>query len=349
MSLRCLALGPLGWGRYRVDWTNGSPSLEPTDEPPEAIFTPGLVDRHIHGAFGIDFMTASQDELANLSLRLKDLGYESWLPTTVTASVESVLAAVANLPNDPAPCGFHLEGPFISPSYPGAQPPEWIISPDEASPAWDPIFDHPKLRVVTLAPETPGCLDLVRRLANRGVVVSLGHTDATAEQARAAIEAGASQTTHTFNAMRRFHHREPGVIEVALTDPRVECELIYDRRHVSKEAASLLLRAKGLEGVVGVSDSTAATGMPNGTELEMWGHLCRVQSGTVRIAETGALAGSTSTLLDCFQALADDFGPETAVRACSVNPRRVLGTHKPRVWCVFSLRHTLLETRGPVL
>jgi N-acetylglucosamine-6-phosphate deacetylase len=310
---------------------------------------PGLVDCHIHGAFGTDFMTASADELVRLGRRLTTLGYESWLPTTVTAQAENVLAAIANLPEDPTVGGFHLEGPFISPAHPGAQPREWIIPPNEATPEWGPIFDHPRLRVATLAPETPGCLELVRRLADRGVVVSLGHTDATADQTRAAIEAGASQTTHTFNAMRRFHHREPGVIEVALTDRRVECELIYDRRHVSKEAAALLFLAKGPDGVVAVSDSSAATGMPDGTELTMWGHRCQVLGGTVRVIASGALAGSTSTLLDCFQALADDFGPETAVRACCVNPRRRLGMNEPQVWCVFSLQFSLLETVNPVL
>jgi N-acetylglucosamine-6-phosphate deacetylase len=313
------------------------------------LLAPGLVDRHIHGAFGIDFMTADSQRLATLGRRLADLGYESWLPTTVTAPIENVRRAVATLPDCRGAAGFHLEGPFISASYPGAQPTEWILRPDDAGETWRDVLEHPDLRVVTLAPETPGCPDLIRRLVARRVVVSLGHTDATADQARAAIEAGATQTTHTFNAMRRFHHRDSGIVQVALTDPRVECELIYDRRHVSRETAALLFMAKGLDRVVAVSDSTAATGLPDGSEVAMWGRRCRIETGSVKIADTGVLAGSTSTLLDCFQALADDLGPEPAVRSCCVNPRRAIGANTPKLWCLFSLKFDLLETRGAVL
>jgi N-acetylglucosamine-6-phosphate deacetylase len=200
-----------------------------------------------------------------------------------------------------------------------------------------------------LAPEEPGGVGLVRRLVARGVVVSLGHTDATADQAAGAIEAGATSVTHTFNAMRRFHHREPGIIEVALSDPRVECELIYDGHHVSRSAAELLLKAKGLCRVVAVSDATAAAGLPDGTTVEMWGQVCQVDSGAVRLVGSGALAGSAATLLDCFQALADDFGPEAAVRLCSENPRRAIGLGEPSVWCVFSRGHDLIEVKRAVL
>ncbi len=364
-----LAVHDEGFGPCEAVWGPEGPTFTPTSAAPTGLVAPGLFDLHVHGGWGVDTMTAAATDWRHWLSRLSDCGVEALLPTTVTASCDEVARAVAGLPDDPRVLGFHLEGPFLSPRYPGAQPTDAIVDPPDGPSPWDGPLDDPRLRRVTLAPERPGALDLVRRLSRRGVQVSMGHTDATARDAAAGVEAGIGHATHTFNAMRPLHHREPGAVGVALADDRVVAELIYDGQHVARGAAEVLLRCKGLDRVVAVSDGTAAVGLPEGSRLTMWGQSCVVTAGTVRLAgsphpsppsvsegknhspkaeggapEPGALAGSTATLLDCFQNLADDFGPETAVRLCSLNPRRVMGAKtRPRVWLRFDASYRLLD------
>lgn len=173
------ALGPVGYRPYRISWDKGGPSLEPEDGTPESVLMPGFVDIHIHGSFGIDFMSCSQAELISLADQLSEIGVESFLPTTVTASPAQVADAIAKLPSSvESILGFHLEGPFISGKYPGAQP-QGDIAGLPPSPAWEPILADPRLRVITMAPELTGALPLIQQLASRGVIVSMGHTNAT--------------------------------------------------------------------------------------------------------------------------------------------------------------------------
>lgn len=339
-------LGPSGFGAYEIDWSTPEPSIERVSKSPELLLIPGFVDVHCHGAFGIDFMTASTTDMTTLCARLAEHGYESFLPTTVTASCEAVLAAVNQLPDDPMIGGFHLEGPFISPEYPGAQPKNAIALPPMIASEWDEVINHPKLKIVTLAPELPGSLDIILKLANRGVRVGMGHTNATYDEARRAYEFGATHATHAFNAMRPFHHREAGVVGYMLDTPAMPAELIYDRLHVSKDAASLLLRTRGESEVVAISDSTMATGQAEGTRLDMWGNVCVTGPGSVRLESNGALAGSAITLLDAFRNLAEDFGPEVAVRSCCLNPRKLLGWKgKARAYIEMSLDYKILNRR----
>ncbi len=321
------AVGPNGFGTYT--FSEGKLG-ERTDVPAEGLAIPGLVDLHIHGAFGVDFMTAPTEDLVRWLDQLEAIGYEALLPTTVTASATDVLAAFARCPQHRLVQGFHLEGPFISPAYPGAQPPSAIVNPPTGPSEWDEVLDHPMLRLVTMAPERPGGLGLVERLAARGVLVSLGHTDATYAEALEALASGARHTTHTYNAMRPLHHREAGMVGFALREPGIRAELIYDRVHVCREAADILIRAKGLAGVLAVSDSTMASGLPPGTRLKMWNLDCEVKTNSVRLAESGALAGSTITLMDAFRNLAADFGEELAIHACCLNPRAALGLGAPQ-------------------
>jgi N-acetylglucosamine-6-phosphate deacetylase len=326
------ALGPEGFGVYSADLAAFPPVLEPADGLADNILLPGFVDLHIHGGFGRDVMSGSTEELLDLCERLEEVGYEGFLPTTVTAPPAAVREMMERLPTHRAILGVHLEGPFLSPKHPGAQPRDWIVEPPQDASDWDPILDDPRLRLVTMAPEIRGGHALIARLAGRGVVVSMGHTDATFEEAADAHRLGAAHTTHTFNAMRGFHHREAGIAGFAMVTPSLLAELIYDRVHVVPDAAHLLLTAKGDAGVVAVSDGTLASGMPVGSRIEMWGLNCVVGEGDVRLAEGGALAGSAITLLDAFRNLAQDFGPETAIRLCSLNPRRALGMGQPKVW-----------------
>ena len=325
------ALGPEGFGAYEVDWATRR--WKRVVAAPKSVLIPGFVDIHIHGAFGIDFMSATTKQMEILCSRLESEGYEAFLPTTVTASSKAIRAALASFPDSPMVPGFHLEGPFISPAYPGAQPPSAIVDPPLGVSEWDKTLNDPRLRVITLAPERPHALDLIARLMKRKVLVSMGHTEATYDQARHGFEFGAASTTHTFNAMRGLHHREAGILGYALTNNALATELIYDRLHVSKEAAQLLFRCKPADKVIAVSDSTMATGMGAGKKFEMWGLNCVTGKSDVRLAESGALAGSAISLLDAFRNLYEDFGPETAIRACCINPRLALKwAIKPRVY-----------------
>src|SRR5688572_4022586 len=144
-------LGADGFGTYEVAWS-GQPSFQRVEGVPDALLIPGFVDIHIHGAYGIDFMSASEGQMIELCEHLEKCGYEAFLPTTITAPPQDVLQAISNLPDHPLIAGFHLEGPFISADYPGAQPPPHIAGTQQMDPEWETVFSDSKLRVVTLAP-----------------------------------------------------------------------------------------------------------------------------------------------------------------------------------------------------
>lgn len=321
MSKRVSYLGSEGFGAYEVDLARRS--FRRVQGRTDTLLVPGFVDIHTHGAFGIDFMSATSDEMQALCGQLRNIGYEGFLPTTVTASIPDITRALDVLPEDPMILGFHLEGPFVSLKYPGAQPKSYILDPPIGPSEWDAILDDPRLKVITLAPELPGALELIERLVNRGVKVSMGHTDATYAQADLAYRVGADHTTHTFNAMRPLHHREAGMVGYSLGNDEIFSELIYDRLHVKRESAEILFRCKPAGRVIAVSDSTMAAGMAPGQSISMWGLECLVGDHEVRLTD-GTLAGSGITLLDAFQNLCSDFGPETGIRACCLNPRAAI-------------------------
>lgn len=326
MTMRCQYLGPQGFGTYDIDLKTRS--FQRVEGHADTLLVPGFVDIHTHGGFGIDFMTASRAEMQTLCGKLREVGYEAFLPTTVTASIEDVKRAFDALPESPMVLGVHLEGPFVSLKYPGAQPQSFIVDAPTGKSDWDPILDDPRLKLITMAPERPGAIEMISRLTGRGVRVSMGHTDATYAQAELAFQAGADHATHTFNAMRPLHHREPGMVGYALGNDELYAELIYDRLHVKRESAQVLMRCKPADRVVAVSDSTMAAGMAPGQSLCMWGLDCVVGDKEVRLTN-GTLAGSGITLLDAFRNLSEDFGVETAIRACSLNPRASIGHAAP--------------------
>jgi N-acetylglucosamine-6-phosphate deacetylase len=332
-SIIALTPGEDGLDLVRFDTETGE-MADIKKGDPEGVVIPGFVDIHIHGAYGIDFMTASQAEMVELCDKLAEDGYERFLPTTVTASANDVRKALSNLPKHALVGGFHLEGPFISPKFPGAQPQEFIIDPPEDGSEWDVIFNDPRLKIVTLAPERPGALGLIARLTKQKVITSMGHTDATYDEAAAGHLAGMRHSTHTFNAMRGFHHREAGAAGAAMTLSPFFSELIYDRKHVSPEAALVLIQSRLADGqVIAVSDSTMATGLEPGTELDMWGLDCVVGEDEVRLASNGSLAGSAITLRTAFENLTEDFGVEIAANLCTYSPREALGMKtQPKVW-----------------
>jgi N-acetylglucosamine-6-phosphate deacetylase len=278
-------------------------------------------------------MHASAAELAVVNRFLATRGVGHYLPTTVTAPIDQTLRsleALANAvesstpPNEARPVGIHLEGPFISHAKKGVHPPADILPPDIA------LFDRFQqaarghIRLITIAPEIPGALALIEHAATRGVKVSIGHTDATSEQALAAIDAGARSATHTFNAMRPLDHRAPGVIAVVLDDDRLFAELICDGVHVAPEMVRLWLKAKGTDKAILVTDSMSATGMPDGTYTL---GTFQVEVADGRAMANGSLAGSVLTM-DRAVANLQRFTHSplgVAVRLASHNPAKLLG------------------------
>lgn len=338
MTGRFTMLGHGGLSTFEVRVQAGKLISAPAGRAICNLLVPGFVDIHIHGSFGVDFMSATKDEMLDMADKLSEIGYEAFLPTTVSASSADVARALTNLPEDDRMPGFHLEGPFISPQFPGAQPLEAISAfPKRSDKSWLQIFEDPRLKVVTMAPELPGALEFAESIRDRSIRLSIGHTNATFAEAKKGYESGFRHATHTFNAMRAFHHREPGALGFALGEDAMWTEIIYDRKHVSKEAASLLFKLKPKERVLAVSDGTMAAGMPEGSTFEMWGHNVRVCDGAVYLDGTRTLAGSAITLQDAFRNIAQDFGAEMAIHACCLNPRSALGMRDaPKVWVEFT-------------
>lgn len=298
---------------------------------------PGFVDMHIHGAGGHDVMEPSPEAVGRVATTVTRFGTTTFLATTVTASPEDtcrsleILASAARrgpVGANGAPAaelaGIHFEGPFISPARRGVHPPEWIAAP--SLPLLERLLGAAgdAARVLTLAPELPGALALVDRAKAAGLVPAMGHTNATYEEAIAAIERGACHGVHVFNAMRPFVHRDTGVIGAVLTRPEVTAEIIADGVHVDAPAIEILLASKGIDGVILVSDGTAATGMPDGN-YRLGTFEVTVSAGVCR-DDAGHLAGSTLTLDRAVRNLVALGVPlADALRMATLNPARRLG------------------------
>jgi N-acetylglucosamine-6-phosphate deacetylase len=269
---------------------------------PGAILAPAFFDVHIHGAAGHDVMEATPQALAAIGRFLAQRGTGSYLATTVTAPLNATLRALSGLARliaqppaqSPAwPIGIHLEGPFLSHAKRGVHPTAHLLTPDIA--LFDRFFEAAEghIRLMTLAPELPGAAELAAHATARGVRVSVGHSNATAAETRAAIAAGAVSATHTFNAMRPLDHREPGILGVVLTADALFAELICDGIHVAPELVRLWARAKGPTRALLVTDAMSATGMPDG-KYQLGGIDVQVANG--RASADGVLAGSLLTL-----------------------------------------------------
>ena len=305
----------------------------------EDTLAAGLFDVHTHGCAGHDVMDADPDALPAIQRFLATRGVTHYLPTTVTASIDATVRALKRLADaiesatiavtdsehpQAQPLGIHLEGPFVSHAKRGVHPPAHILAPSIAvfDRLWRAARGH--IRVLTIAPEEPGALDLIEYATNLGVRISIGHSNATAAETRAAIAAGAVSATHTFNAMRPFDHREPGLLGVVLDDPDLYAELICDGVHVAPEAVRLWLKAKGPDRAILITDSMAAAGMPDG-EYTLGGMPVTVAGG-VCLAD-GVLAGSVLTLDRAVTNVQLMTGADlaTAVRLASANPARMAG------------------------
>ncbi len=298
---------------------------------------PGFVDVHIHGAGGHDVMEADPAALVVVACTAARFGTTSLVATTVTAALDRTCRSLEGIaqfiqaqaqPEQHSPAaqilGIHFEGPFISHARRGVHPEEWIAAPSVESLRQMLAAAAGFGKILTLAPELPGALALVDAARAQGLVVAMGHTDATFDESQAAIQRGARHAVHVFNAMRPFSHRETGVLGAVLTSPDVTTELIADGVHVDAAAMRLLFAAKGASHVVLVSDATSAAGMPDGT-YHLGTFEVTVAGGVCRNAQ-GRLAGSTLTLDRALRNVVALGVPlADAVRMLTLNPAALLG------------------------
>ena len=289
---------------------------------------PGFIDSHLHGAMGCIIADEAPD-LGLITRYEATQGVTSIAISTICSAFDSLLkqidlAVEASKTSSGAKiAAIHAEGPFINPGKKGAMDEKNILPPSREK--LDRMIEHGKglLRLITLAPEMEGSLDLIAYAAERGLTVSMGHTNATYEQAQAAIRAGATQTTHTFNAMRAYTHREPGVLGAALTDPSVVCEMICDHTHLHPAVLKLIYQLKGAEGINIISDSEYGAGL-DADQVIVDGEVRYIRSG-VMMLEDGTIAGSASSMLYGIQnLLADGIPLEDVSRMASLNPARTL-------------------------
>jgi len=300
---------------------------------PGATLGPAFFDIHIHGAAGHDVMEATPEALSTMGRFLASRGTASFLATTVTAPLDATLRSVEGLakliargPESGSAriLGIHLEGPFLSHAKRGVQPAEYLLQPDIA--IFDRLFDAAEgnVRLMTLAPELPGATELTAHAVRRGVRVSVGHSNATAAETRAAIAAGATSATHTFNAMRTLDHREPGILGTVLTDDTIFAELVCDGIHTAPEMAKLWWRAKGAERGILITDAMSAAGMPDG-EYRLGGFAVQVANG--RAMRDGVLAGSVLTLDRALKNCVAFTGAsiDDALRLLTANPAAMTG------------------------
>ena len=308
-------------------------SIQPADSPPPgalggalSMILPGLVDIQMNGAFGHDFSDPRAD-VASICRRLPMFGVTGYVPTIVTSAPEIYEPALANL-RHPATAGesrilgVHIEGPFISPTYRGAHDPAWLRPPsiEEAS-RWLEAGD---VRWFTLAPELPGALPLISYLVERGVLVSIGHTDATWDQAAAAADAGATLFTHLFNGMRPLRHRDPGVVGYALASG-LTAGFIGDGKHVAFETLRMVARIKAPDELILITDALAGLGMPPGRYIVAGREY--VSDGILGFLLDGTLTGSLLPMNLALRNLVQGVGidPAVAVRLATLNPARAMG------------------------
>lgn len=312
-----------------VSLTGDIPEDSQVIDGDDLILAPGFVDIQINGGFGDDF-TTDPASIWRVGVRLPEQGITHFAPTIITSPPESIAAALAMLRAGPPPgyvgaqpLGLHIEGPMISPQRRGTHPVEHLRPIDrELIAGWT---SDAGVAMVTLAAELPGALEAIPELVDAGVVVSMGHSAATADQARAGLAAGATHGTHLFNAMPPLHHREPGLAGVLLTDPRTSAAIIVDGIHVAPEMVAVAWKALGRDRLILMTDAMAGMGMPPG-QYEI-GEVVVLVDDTGAHNLDGALAGSTLTIDQAVRNLTafTDCSPDDAIAAASISPRLMLG------------------------
>jgi N-acetylglucosamine-6-phosphate deacetylase len=303
----------------------------------DATISPGYLDIHIHGGAGLDVMRAAPSELPRLGKFLASHGVTAYFPTTVAAPLDETCASLSRLAGvieaaqnsddvsvQARPLGIHLEGPFLSHKRRGVHPPENLIAPtiEIFDRLWQAARGHVKM--LTIAPEIPGAMEVIPEAARRGVCVSIGHSDAEMQTAKDAVAAGARHATHTFNATRPLDHRQPGIIGEVLSNDSITADLIADGIHVAPEVVKVFLRAKGLERAVLITDAISATGMPDG-QYQLGPILVEVKDG--KCTANGSLAGSVLTMDRAVRNVTQfsNWSLRDAVRAATFNAAHAVG------------------------
>jgi len=297
------------------------------------LVSPGLIDTQINGGFGHSFSETSPAQVLEVGKRLLSHGVTSYLPTLISLPKDvtrrgiASLVKAAKLPGGAEILGIHMEGPFLCPERRGAHRTGHLRLPNLAE--FRRYCDDAKglLRVMTLAPELPGALDVIQEGRRRGVIMSAGHSNATAAQVSTAVlKGGLRHVTHVFNGMAALHHREESILNAALLIDRLSCGFIYDRQHLAPGAAMLLLKLKQPESLVLVSDAVFALGSPDG-EIRHDGETYVVSKGMVTVKSTRRLAGSALSILDGVRCLIEDtdLPPLLAILLASSSPARLLG------------------------
>lgn len=304
----------------------------------DAILAPGFFDIHMHGGAGLDVMRATPQELPRLGQFLTKHGVTGYFPTTVAGPLDSICAALDRLadsiesPRDGGTIharavGIHLEGPFLSHKRRGVHPPEYLVEPTVAifDRFWQAARGH--LRMMTIAPEIPGALEVIAEAARRNVCVSIGHSDAELPTAQKAVKAGAHHATHTFNAMRPLDHRSPGIIGEVLSNDSITADVIADGIHVSPEVIKIFLESKGRERAVLITDAISATGMPDG-QYQLGPIQVEVRNGTC--TANNSLAGSVLTMDRAVRNVTRfaNWSLRDAVRAATLNAATAVGLQK---------------------
>jgi len=298
---------------------------------------PGFIDLHVHGALGRDTMDSSAEAFRTICDFHASGGTTSLLLTTATAPLQNIVDVLKAVRDYRSPisavAGVHVEGPFISKAKCGAQRAEFIQEPSPTGVRQ--LLEHADvIKRVTIAPELPGALEAIESFRRHGVSVSGGHSDAWDEDARAAFDRGMRSATHTFNCMsnarRRGICRVGGLIEFALSEPQISCELIADGHHVSPTLMRMLYRAKGAGGICLVTDATAGAGLPEGSRFSLFGNECLVEGGVCLLADRSALAGSASRMIDLVRTMVQkvDVPLHEAVMMATGNPARAIGLEK---------------------
>lgn len=293
---------------------------------------PGFVDVHIHAYLGSDTMRGEAD-IRKMSRDLGKAGTAAFCPTTMSASAEDTKRVMADIrkvmaeqENGAKVLGAHMEAPFLSEGRAGAQMKEYFRDPD-----WDALTDMAgdptAVKLITMAPERNGSEDFIRKASAAGIHVSVGHTDADAAKVHEAASWGADHVTHTFNAQTPIHHREPGVPGAAMTDDRYYCEMICDGKHLHDDIVKLMIRCKGPERAVAITDAMEAAGMPDG-EYSLGGQKVIVKDGAARL-ENGTLAGSVLTMPRALHNLIHRYGadPAAACAMCTATPAESIGEY----------------------
>ena len=293
---------------------------------------PGFIDVHIHGAGGADAMDNTEEALRTISKFIAQHGTTSFLATTLTSSKETlkeVLEKIGKLQNENIEgatiFGAHMEGPYFDVQYKGAQNDKYI-KPAGIKEIEEYLNVKPGLvKLFSMAAKGEGALESIKFLKENGVVVSVGHSGVSFEEVQAAVKAGISHSTHTYNGMKGFTHREPGVVGAVMLNDSVNAEIIFDKIHVHPEAVRLLIKTKGVDRVVCITDAMCATGLPDGNyklgELDVY-----VRDGQARLISNDALAGSVLTMDKAFKHLIElGYSLFDAVKMTSTNAAKEFG------------------------